>query len=100
MFSEISQLSACNTDLSEDPAQEVVMPGEGVTHQHLSGGTGVQQTFVGGLEETLVRVEAWLEKLIEEFAEDATAVDARLVQSVGIEQVDPDALLQVRFCHE
>lgn len=73
------------------------MPCEGVAHQHLSCRIGVQQTLVGGLEEALVGIEARLEQLVEEFAEDAAAVDARLVQSVGIQQVDPDALLQVWF---
>lgn len=76
------------------------MAGEGVAHQHLSGRTRVQQTLVGGLKEALVGIEARLEQLVEEFAEDAAAVDARLIQAVGIQQVDPDALLQVRFCHK
>lgn len=89
--------STCHTDLSKDPAQEVVMAGEGVAHQHLGGRIGVQQTLVGGLEEALVGIEARLEQFVEELAEDAAAVDARLVQSVGVQQVDPDALLQVRF---
>lgn len=75
------------------------MAGEGVAHQHLRGGTRVQQTLVGGLEEALVGIEARLEQLVEELAEDTAAVDAGLVQAVGVQQVDPDALLQVRFCH-
>lgn len=76
------------------------MPGEGVPHQHLSGRTRVQQTLVRGLKETLVGIEARLEQLVKEFSEDAAAIDARLVQSVGIQQVHPDALLQVRFCRK
>lgn len=85
------------THLSEDPAQEVVVPGEGVSHQHLGGGAGVQQPLIGGLEEALVGVEAWLEELVEELAEDAAAIDAGLVQAVSVQQVDSDPLLQVRL---
>lgn len=76
------------------------MPGEGVPHQHLSGRTRVQQTLIGGLKETLVGIEARLEQLVEEFSEDAAAIDACLIQSVGIQQVDPDALFQVWFCRK
>lgn len=73
------------------------MPSEGVSHQHLGGGAGVEQAVVGCLEEALVGVEARLEQLVEELPEDAATVDARLVQAVGVEQVHSDPLLQVRF---
>lgn len=73
------------------------MSGEGVPHQHLGGGAGVEKALVGGLEEPLVGVEARLEQLVEEFTEDAPAIDARLVQAVGVEQVHPDTFLQVRL---
>lgn len=44
--------------LSQHPAQEVVMPGEGVPHEHLCSGVGVQEALVRRLEEALVGVEA------------------------------------------
>lgn len=89
-----------DTDLPQEPPQEVVMAGEGVSHQHLGGGAGVQQAVVGGLEEALVGVEARFEQLVEELAEDSAAVDARLVQAVSVEQVDADPLLQIRFWNQ
>lgn len=73
------------------------MSGEIVPHQHLGGGAGIQQALVGGLEEALVGIEARLEELVEELAEDAAAVDARLVQTVSVQQVNSDTFLQVRF---
>ena len=73
------------------------MPGEGVPHQHLGGGAGVQQPLIGGLEEALVGVEARPQELVEELPEDAPPVDAGLVQPVGVQEVHPDSLLQVRL---
>lgn len=73
------------------------MPGEGIPHQHLCSGAGVQQAVVGGLEEALVGVEARFEELVEELTEDPATVDARLVQAVSVEQVHADPLLKVRF---
>lgn len=71
--------------LPQDPAQEVVVAGEGVSHQHLSARAGVQQALVGGLEEALVGVEACLQQLVQELPEDSAAVNASLVQTVGVE---------------
>lgn len=76
------------------------MPCEGVPHQHLGSRAGVQQTLVGRLEEALVGIEARLEELIKELTEDATAVDACLIQTMSVQQMDPDTFLQVRFYHE
>lgn len=55
------------------------MPGEGISDQHLRGGTGIQQAIVGRLEEALVGIEARFEELVEELAEDPAAVDACLI---------------------
>lgn len=73
------------------------MPGEGIPHQHLGSGAGVQQAVVGGLEEALVGIEARFEELVEELAEDPATVDARLVQAMSIEQVHADPFLKIRF---
>lgn len=78
---------------SKDPAQEVVVSCEGLSHKHLCSGVGIQQTLVGGLEEALVGIEAWLEQLVKELTKDATAIDACLVQAVSIEKVDSDLFL-------
>lgn len=83
--------------LSEDPAQEVVVSCEGVAHQHLCSGAGVQQALVGRLEEALVGVEARLEEFVEELTKDATTVNARLIQTVSVQQMDSNSFLQVRF---
>ena len=83
--------------LSENPAQEVVVSREGHSHQHLSSGAGIQQAVVGRLEETLVWIEARLEEFVEELPEDAATVDARLIQTVSIQEMDSDPFLQVRF---
>lgn len=83
--------------LSEDPAEEVVVPREGVPDQHLRGGVRVQQALVGGLEEALVGIEARLQEFVEELTKDAAAVDAGLVQSVSVQQVDANPFLQVGF---
>lgn len=74
------------------------MSGEGVAHEHVSSGVGVQQALIGRLEEPLVGVEPRLEELIEELPENAAAVNASFVQAVGVEQVHADALLQVGLC--
>lgn len=76
------------------------MPGEGVPHEHLGRGVGVQQPFVGRLEEALVGVKARLQQLVQKLPENAAAVDARLVQAVRVEQVHADPLLQVGLCEE
>lgn len=73
------------------------MSGEGVPHEHLRSRVGVQEALVRRLEEALVRVEARLQQLVQKLPEDAAAVDAGFVQAVRIEQVDADALLQVRL---
>jgi len=73
------------------------MPREGVSDQHLCRGVGVQQAVVGRLEEALVGIEARLQELVEELAEDAAAVDAGLVQTVSVKQMDPNPFLQVGF---
>lgn len=76
------------------------MPGEGIPHQHLGRGAGIQQAVVGRLEEALVGVEARFEELVEELAEDPAAVDARLIQAVGVEQVHADPLLKIRLWNQ
>lgn len=73
------------------------MSGEGVPHEHLRSRVGVQEALVRRLEEALVRVEARLQQLVQKLPEDAAAVDAGFVQAVRVEQVDADALLQVRL---
>lgn len=73
------------------------MPRKGVSDQHLCSGAGIQQALVGGLEEALVGIETRLEELIEELAKDAAAVNARLVQTVSVQQMDSNPFLQVRF---
>lgn len=73
------------------------MPREGVSDQHLRSRVGIQQALIGRLEEALVGIEARLEELIEELTKDAATVNARLVQTVSIQQMDSDPLLQVRF---
>lgn len=69
------------------------MSGEGVPHKHVSSWVGVEQAFVGRLEEALVGVEPRLQQLIEKLSEDAAAVDAGFVQAVRVEQVHTDPLL-------
>lgn len=76
------------------------MSGEGVSHEHLCSWVGVQEPLVRRLEEALVGVEARLQQLIQELPEDAAAIDAGFVQAVRVEQVDADALPQVRLCGE
>lgn len=76
------------------------MPGEGVSDQHLRSGAGIQQAVVGGLEEALVGIEARFEELVEELAEDPAAVDACLIQAVGVEQVDADPFLKIRLWNQ
>lgn len=76
------------------------MPGEGISHQHLRSGAGIQQAVVGRLEEALVGIEARFEELVEELAEDPATVDARLVQAVSVEQVDAEPLLKIRFWNQ
>lgn len=76
------------------------MPGEGIPHQHLGSGAGIQQAVVGRLEEALVGVEARFEELVEELAEDPATVDARLIQAVSVEQVDADPLLKIRLWNQ
>lgn len=73
------------------------MSSEGVSDQHLCSGVGIQQALVGGLEETLVRIEARLEKLVQELPKDSPSIDAGLVQAVGVEQMNPNPFLQVRL---
>lgn len=73
------------------------MPREGFSDQHLRSRVGIQQALIGRLEEALVGIEARLEELIEELTKDAATVNARLVQTVSIQQMDSDPLLQVRF---
>lgn len=73
------------------------MSRERVSNQHLRCGTGIQQPLVRCLEEALVGVEARLEELVEELPKDAAAIDARLVQTVSVQQVDTNPLLQVWF---
>lgn len=67
------------THLSQHPAQEVVMSGKGVAHEHVSSGVGVQQALIGRLEEPLVGVEPRLQELIEELPENAAAINASFV---------------------
>lgn len=69
------------------------MSGKGVPHKHVSSWVGVQQAFVGRLEEALVGVEPRLQQFVEKLSEDAAAVDAGFVQAVCVEQVDADPLL-------
>lgn len=76
------------------------MPGEGVAHQHLRSGAGIQQAVIGGLEEALVGIEARFEELVEELAEDPAAVDARLVQAVSVEQMHAEPFLKIRFWNQ
>ena len=83
--------------LSEDPAQEVVMSGEGLSHQHLCGGVRVQQALVGGLKEALVGVEARFKEFVEKLPEDSTSIDTGLVQTVSVQKMDSDPFLQVGF---
>lgn len=71
------------------------MSREALAHEHLGRGARVQQTLVGGPEEALVGVEPRLEQLVEELAENPSAVDAGLVQAESVQQVHPDTLLQV-----
>lgn len=73
------------------------MPREGVPDQHLCSRAGVQQALVGRLEEALVGIEARLEELVEELSKDAATVNARLVQTVSIQQMDSNPFLQVRL---
>lgn len=76
------------------------MPGEGISHQHLRSGAGIQQAVVGRLEEALVGIEARLEELIEELAEDPATVNARLIQAVSVEQVHADPFLKIWFWNQ
>lgn len=69
------------------------MSGEGVPHEHLGRGVGVEQPLVRRLEEALVGVEARLEQFVQKLPKDAAAVDACLVQAVRVEQVHADAFL-------
>lgn len=69
------------------------MPREGVSDQHLCSRARVQQALVGRLEETLVGIEARFEEFIEEFAEDATTVNACLIQTVSVQQMNSDPFL-------
>lgn len=71
------------------------MPSEGVPDQHLRSRAGIQKALVGRLEEALVGIEARLEELIKELAKDAAAVNARLVQTVSVQQMDSNPFLQV-----
>lgn len=80
-------------NLSEDPAQEIVVSCEGLSHQHLRCRIGIQQSLVCCLEEALVGVETWLEELVEELPKDATTIDARLIQTMSVQQVDTNPLL-------
>lgn len=73
------------------------MPRERLSDQHLGRGARVQQTLVGCLENTLVGIEARLEEFVEELAEDSTSVDACLIQTVSVQQMDSNSFLQVRF---
>lgn len=84
-------------DLSEDPAEKVVMPGEGVPDQHLCSRAGIQEALIGCLEEALVGIEARFEELVEKLAKDATAVNACLIQTVSVQQMDSDSFFQVRL---
>lgn len=71
--------------LSKDPAQEVVVSRERVSHQHLCSGAGIQQAFIGRLEEPLVGVKARLQQLIEKLTKYATTIDACLIQTVSVQ---------------
>lgn len=73
------------------------MPREGVPDQHLGSRAGIQQALIGRLEEALVGIKAGLEELVEELPKDAPAVNACLIQTVSVQQMDADTLLQVRF---
>lgn len=44
--------------LSKHPAQEVVVSGKGISHEHLSGWARVQKPFIRGLKEPLVGVKS------------------------------------------
>lgn len=73
------------------------MAREALASEHLCSGARVQETLVGGPEETLVGVEPGLEQLTEELAENPSAVDSGLVQAMSVQQVHPDTLLQIRL---
>ena len=69
------------------------MPREGVTDKHFCSRARVQQALIGCFEEALVWIEARFEEFIEEFTEDATTVNACLIQTVSIQQMNSDPFL-------
>lgn len=73
------------------------MPCERLSNQRLGSGAGIQQALVGRLEDSLVGIEARLEELVEELPKYTPSVYARLVQTMSVQQMDSDPLLQVRF---
>ena len=91
---------SCNTvaaDLAKDAAEEVVMAGKVVDEQPCLR-VGIEQLVSRAAEEAAVWVKRGLDQLWHELTEDATAVNAGLIDTSEVHQSNLHPQLQVRLC--